>query len=99
VNGLLLAIYFIMESHHYKKESAETKENTVEKHPMSVFGKLNFLWLLCIIFAVAFLNPNMLPFMDESPFFGFIRDGAILLAAGLSLITTKREVRTKNEFS
>ncbi|MDR2834960.1 MAG: sodium:proton antiporter [Bacteroidales bacterium] len=99
-NLLLLITYFCMDSYYYKKES---KENIVkdksEKVPIRIEGKLNFIWLLGIVLSVAFLNSGYISIMGENPYFGFLRDGALILMATLSLIFTKKIVREKNKFS
>ncbi|MCL2040324.1 MAG: sodium:proton antiporter [Bacteroidetes bacterium] len=100
VNGAFLIIYFFVDKYHYSKESAENlQKDNQEKQPLKITGKINFLWLLMVILAVAFVNPSTLLFMKESPYYGFIRDGIILIALLLSLITTKKEVRLQNNFN
>lgn len=100
VNGLLLVVYFIYDSMMYKKESQEDIELDIKEYePLKIHGKLNFLWLFMIIAAVAFINGNVLPFMNENPVYGFLRDVVIVIAAVMSLITTKKETRTENNFS
>lgn len=100
VNGLLLLIYFFTDRYHFSKESyLNVLKEIKERQPLKVKGKINFIWLLMVIFAVAFINPNTLPFMKESPFYGFLRDGVMLLALALSLLTTEKRVRAQNNFN
>jgi Na+/H+ antiporter NhaD/arsenite permease-like protein len=100
VNGMLILIYYFVEKHQYKKESKVTIALDIkETAPLKVYGKLNFVWLIFVILAVAFVNPNTLPFMRENDAFGFLRDGIILIAAILSIVTTKKETRKENGFS
>ncbi len=100
VNGMLLIIFYIWDSRCWKKETEETKSRDREEYvPMVIHGKINFVWLLMIVCAVAFVNPNYLPFMQENPAFGFIRDAIIVSAAVLSLLTTKKKFREENSFN
>ena len=102
-NGLLLLMYYLVDSYYYKKEP---KENIIidktNKQPISISGKLNFLCLAGVILSVAFLNQQYLPFItSEGPgkYFGFIRELAIMSMAVLSLIFTKKNIRTSNKFT
>ncbi|MDR0927726.1 MAG: sodium:proton antiporter [Ignavibacteria bacterium] len=100
VNAVLLICYNIMDRYWYKREDKEEKAaDKTELQPLKVTGTLNFVWLLLVIAAVAFINPKYLPFMNENPFFGFLRDAVIIIATALSLITTKKSVRQENNFS
>jgi Na+/H+ antiporter NhaD/arsenite permease-like protein len=100
VNGLLLIIYFFIDNFHWKKETDETKKiDDKEYKPLKIQGKQNFIWLLFVIFAVAFVNPNTLPFMKENIAFSFLRDIVIILAVLMSLIFTKKEIRKLNNFN
>ena len=99
VNGILLTIYFIYDNHHWKRETQELREcKTSKPSIMKLRGKINFLWLAVVICAVAFLNPNMMPFMKENALYCFIRDVVIIFAAIMSLVTTKKECRKANHF-
>lgn len=100
VNGLLLIVYFIHDNYYWKRESEEVKHiKDAEPSSLQIKGKINFIWLLVVIFAVAFLNSNVLPFMKENALYSFIRDGVIIFAAAMSLITTNKEQRIANNFN
>lgn len=100
VNILLLTIFFILDNYNWNREKEENKIlDKKEKTPMVVTGKINFLWLLVVILSVAFVNQNIFPFIKANPAFSFIRDAVILIAAILSLVTTKKELRGKNSFN
>ena len=59
-NGLLLIIYFFIDSYHYKKESKEDlKMDKNIVNPISILGKLNFIWLLGVIYLLLLLINNM----------------------------------------
>jgi Na+/H+ antiporter NhaD/arsenite permease-like protein len=56
-NGILLIIYFFVDSYYHKKEPAEAliSDKTVIR-PLRLTGKLNFIWLAGVVIAVAFIN-------------------------------------------
>lgn len=100
VNGLLLLIYFITDTYFYKKETPEAiafDRNNIE--PISMKGKLNFICLLGIVAAVAFLNANHIPAIEHNHYLGFIREAAMLFFAGLSLGFTPKPTRQDNAFT
>ena len=101
---LLLLIYFVADTCFYKKEhwtalSADHREHT----PLSLKGKTNFLYLLGVVFAVAFINSGMLPQMAEENapmWLKYLREIVLLSLTAMSLYTTKHEVRyDMNKFS
>ncbi|MGE5847140.1 MAG: sodium:proton antiporter [Ignavibacteria bacterium] len=99
-NGLLLIIYFFVDSYFHRKEpeTAIIRDITQIK-PIKIEGKLNFYWLGVVVIAVAFLNEQYLEFIKIDHFFGFIREAAILLMAYLSIILTPRLTRVSNSFT
>ena len=99
-NGLLLMIYFIVDSYYYKKEPAENIAlDKLEQEPISMHGNINFLWLFGVILSVAFLNKQYFPTWETNSALGFIREGALILMVLLSLITTKKSLREANKFT
>ena len=101
---LLLLVYYVIDSIYYKMEhwtalSADHREQT----PLRLNGKTNFLYLLGVVFAVAFINPGMLPQMGEADapmWLTYLREIVLLSLTAMSLYTTKHEVRyDKNKFS
>lgn len=99
-NALLLIIYFIVDSYYYKKEPLENiKFDNSNVQPIRLQGNLNFLWLAGVVVSVAFLNGQYLDVIHENHYAGFIREGAILAMAILSLLLTKKPVREANKFS
>ena len=100
VNGTLLIMCFIIDKYHYSKEpTTNTQKVITKKQSFKIDGKINFFWLLIVILAVAFLNPSILPFMKQNPYFDLLRNVVILLALFLSLLTTKKDTRLKNNFN
>ena len=105
VTGLvLLTIYFAMDSYYYKKEhwtslSADAREAT----PLVMKGTVNFLYLLGVVLAVAFINEGTIKAMgahDAPLWLKYLREIVLLSLTGLSLYTTKKEVRyDDNKFS
>ena len=100
VNALLLLAYFIVDSYYHKKEP---KENLAFDHanikPISIQGKINFVWLLGVVCSVAFVNEQFMPFIAKNEYFKFVREFLIILFALASLKTTKTTVRISNKFS
>jgi len=100
LNGSLLVVYFLVDMFLYKKEPQENLvRDEVNVEPIRLQGNLNFVWLLGIILSVAFLNKQYIPELEHNHFLGFIREGAILLMALLSLVTTKKGLREANHFT
>ena len=99
---LLLGIYFLVDLFFYRHER-QTVIDADEDHvtPIRIHGKVNFLYLILIVFAVAFLNEKHIPSMNDNGAIGlhFLREYALLGIAALSLLTTKRIVRRRNNFS
>jgi Na+/H+ antiporter NhaD/arsenite permease-like protein len=84
----------------YKKEEITAiKLDETNIRPLKLEGKRNFIFLLLVIFAVAFLNEQYLNFIHSNHFFKFIREGVILLAAYLSMLFTPKLLRVSNNFT
>ncbi|MDA3942535.1 MAG: sodium:proton antiporter [Bacteroidetes bacterium] len=100
VNGLLLVIYYLIDSYYHKKEPVI---NIVKDHtqiePISMKGTFNFFFLLGVVFSVAFLNVNYIAAIQDNAYVGFIREAAMLFFAGLSLYFTKKQLRIDNKFT
>jgi Na+/H+ antiporter NhaD/arsenite permease-like protein len=99
---VLLAIYFILDSYYFKKES-KTAETDAEFEPLRIEGSYNFIFLSGIITAVLFSGIIKL---GEINIFGIyqtteniIKDSILILMGILSLTLTRQEVRRSNDFS
>jgi Na+/H+ antiporter NhaD/arsenite permease-like protein len=101
---LLLVIYFILDSYHYKKEgltSAPPEEGV--KEPLKLEGIHNFLFLGGVVGSV--LMSGMVDWGEVNTFGihravqDWVRDGLLILMGILSLITTSRKLREDNEFT
>jgi len=84
----VLFIYYLIDRYFWAKESLETKKWD-EKYqiPLSLHGKINFLWLLCII-AIIF-------FEVKSPY----RELAMLALCAISWLFTPKGVREAHKFT
>lgn len=101
--ALLLAIYWIIDNHYYRKEpwhllSADHREQA----PITVTGLINIVWLLCVIASTMFINKTYIPQMgaaDAPWYLRLLREWAFLAIIVLSVVTTRRQVRQDNNFS
>jgi len=101
--ALLLGIYFLVDLYYYKKEPlvnlmADVRESTETE----VRGLINVLWLLCVIASTMFINPKYIPAMgahDAPWYLKLLREWAFIAIIGASWLTTKKEVRVKNNYS
>lgn len=100
VNGVLLLIYFLVDSYFWRKETEDVRKGGKASFmSVTIRGKLNFLWLFGIVTAMALVNPVTFPAMQSNRYIGFLREAAILAMAGASIALTRREVRAANHFS
>lgn len=102
--GLLLIIYFCMDTYYYKQEhwtalSADSRERV----HLSLQGKINLIYLLGVILSVAFINEGTIPAMgaEDAPLWlKYLREIVLLSLTGLSLYTTPKSVRyDQNHFT
>ncbi len=78
------------------------KEGAEEHHKAEFKGAINVLYLLIVIFAVAFINPGQIPSIGEEDaplYMRFLREIVLVGVTLLSLLTTKRSVRAANHFT
>lgn len=99
-NALLLFIYFVVDNYFWKKEDDEIKIwDRTRTRKIKIQGKMNFIWLVGVILAVAFINPSYFPAFANNPYMNFLREAVIIILAMLSLKLTTHIVRTSNSFS
>lgn len=99
-NLLLLIIYFFVDTYYYKKEPASAiARDESNIRPLKIEGKRNFIFLIGVVLAVAFLNEQYLSFININPYFKFIREAVIVLMAVLSMQLTPKLLRTSNNFT
>ncbi len=100
VNIILLVIYFLVDTYYYKKEDiSDIQRDKTYVRQLKLQGKRNFIFLIMVILAVAFLNEQYLTIIQSNHFLKFIREAVILLAAYLSLLVTPKLLRTSNNFT
>ena len=102
--GLLLLIYFAIDSYYYKKEHPISLAADANEHlPLKIQGKTNLVYLVCVILSVAFIHSGTIPQMDiaTSPvWIRYMRELVLILLMLLSLYTTKHHVRYElNKYS
>ncbi len=99
-NGLIILVYYFIDRHLWKKESPEARYfDKTNVKPIRLEGKRNFIYLLGIVLAVAFINDRTLPIIKEMPILEHLRDFTMVIMVVLSLITTKKVIHAKNNFS
>jgi Na+/H+ antiporter NhaD/arsenite permease-like protein len=91
-NGILLILFYIFDTLKFKKEPIIEAPHI--KQPLSAVGLINILWLLGVVFAVAFIQ---IPF-PHCETLGY-REIALLMLVGISLITTQKGLREENKFT
>lgn len=100
---LLLAIYWFIDSYFYKKEPTHAlAADESEQVKVTATGLINIFWLLCVIASTMFINSTYIPAMGEegAPWYlKLLREWVFIAIIILSVVTTKRKVRTDNEFS
>jgi Na+/H+ antiporter NhaD/arsenite permease-like protein len=105
VNGLLLATFYALDRRMYARESAAAiRRDQTEIVPIGIRGKVNFLWLCCIIAAVALVPSVDLHAIHEghAPWLAWVplRELLMLSAAASSLLFGDKSVRMEqNKFT
>jgi Na+/H+ antiporter NhaD/arsenite permease-like protein len=99
-NVLLLIIYYFVDVYYHKKEPASAiLRDETNIRPIKIQGKRNFIFLVGVVLAVAFINEQYLSFININPYFKFLREAVILLMAYLSMQFTPKLLRTSNNFT
>jgi Na+/H+ antiporter NhaD/arsenite permease-like protein len=101
--AILLLIYFFVDMYFYKKENwVSIAEDSLNLKPIRVTGNINFLFLVGVVIAVAFINKGIIPQMGEEDapvWLKFLREIVLIILTAMSLYYTKSEVRNDNKFS
>ncbi len=101
--GLLLTIYYVLDTYNYRREPKENLlADHAEQEKVTMTGRINFLWVLCVIAATMFINKTYIPAMGEehAPFYlKLLREWVFIAIIIASIKTTKRQVRLDNDFS
>ncbi|HEY1065860.1 MAG TPA: sodium:proton antiporter [Pirellulales bacterium] len=102
VNGMLLGIYFLADTLYFHPH--ETKRDILRDEtqttPLSITGRINILWLACVVLCVGLLDPNKaVPGTNgwHPPL--YLRESLQLLLVAISLITTPKALRIANGFN
>ena len=97
VNGLLLGVYFAIDSVKYAKEPKKVEPSS-EARTFRMSGVVNIPILIAAVAAVALVQPG-------SPLLGsdfiapaFLREGMLLALAAASFVLTSKTVRSANRF-
>ena len=101
--ALLLGIYFLIDVYFYKKEPVENIMADVrESTKMQATGLINIFWLLCVVASTMFINSTYIPAMaaEHAPWYiKLLREWVFIAIIAASWLTTKKEVRVKNNYS
>ncbi len=99
-NSILLIVYYIWDRRvHHKEPIRSLIADEAIRQPLRLRGYVNFIWLLGVVLAVAFLDANkVIPGTTIQPF-PFLRELVMISFVALSLFTTPRGVRADNRFN
>lgn len=101
--GILLVIYFALDTYFYKKEGVTAPAEEGVKEPLKLEGIYNFIFLAGIVGAV--LMSGMVKWGEISVLGvhravqDWVRDGLLILLGFLSLIATPKKLREDNDFT
>ena len=100
---LLLLVYFLVDTIMYKKENtADIARDNNEKTSIKITGNINFLYLIGVVCAVAFINPGTIPAMGDhhAPIYvRLLREIVLIILILASWFTTKQQIRKENNYS
>lgn len=96
VVAVLLAMFYVIDARMYAREEAKEKlQDMATIEPLGVEGNRNFFLLAGVIGAVLLLSPdaNVHDFRHY-----YAREIAMVALAGVSVFTTPRSIRQRNQF-
>ncbi len=96
VNGILLALFYVVDSTVFRREDIETPGDLDEKAvahkvPLALVGKRNFLYLAGVVLVLLASGSLRLP--------TGVQEAGMLLMAVLSWVTTPKPLRKENGFT
>ena len=100
---ILLVIYFIIDTYHYRKEGVTAPPENGVKEPLKLEGVYNFIFLAGIVGAV--LMSGMVNWGHLNTFGvhrsvqDWVRDGLLIFMGILSLVFTPVRLREDNDFT
>ena len=100
---ILLVIYFILDTYHYRKEGVTAPDEDGVKEPIKLEGTYNFLFLGGVVGAV--LMSGIVDWGEVNTLGvhravqDWVRDGLLILMGVLSLIATPMQIRDDNDFT
>ena len=103
VVSILLVIYFILDTYHYRREGVSAPEEEGVKEPLKLDGIRNFLFLGGIVGAV--LMSGIVDWGEintlgiHRSIQDWVRDSLLILMGILSLVTTPIKIRDDNDFT
>lgn len=101
--ALLLITYFVVDTYYYRQEPiTNLKSDCRNTMKLQFSGLINIVWLLCVIASTMFINKTYIPAMgaEDAPFYlKLLREWVFILIIVLSMVTTKKQVRSENNFS
>ena len=96
----LLVIYRGWDHLAYRRETLGARVDDRRHHsPLRLHGRINLLWLAGVVLSVAMIVPGTPLPGTTIVVADFVREGVMLLLAGLSLATTPRGLRKDVEFT
>ncbi|MBQ4533549.1 MAG: sodium:proton antiporter [Alistipes sp.] len=104
VGAIILTGYYFVDRYIYyhKEHIANVMADFREKTPLYIKGRINIIYLICIILTVAYVNPSHLPQMgaEDAPLReSAMREIILIIIALFSILTTRRGLREANQFS
>lgn len=102
VTSVLLLTYYLVDRRMYRREPERSlMRDRLQRQPLRFHGMINFLWLGCVVAAVALFVPGRTIGLGgvNITVFPYLREIAMLLLVILSLLTTPQRIRDDNQFS
>lgn len=102
--GFLLGIYFIWDTFAFRLETLPQEDPAIAPtgarlRTFEVNGRINYLWLVCVVLSLAFLLPGK-PFLNTDWIIPkYLREMVILTLTALSWVTTPKGIRARNQFN
>lgn len=101
-SGILLALFFLIDSYYFRKETILKPDPTPDS-AVRVVGGLNFLMIgviISLILISASIDIGHMTILGmDIPFINMVRDIGMVCVAGVSLLTTPQTSRIENDFS